>query len=208
MSSSYAVRVTRPSSVLAPVYSKLTSVCGVVVVYEHPDEGNVHCHMYLGTCSVSTDTLKNYIKKAVGDVGRTEWSFKAGATPDFISYMSKGKYDPVYMSDISSDEISIYKAKGYDAKAVRLENGKLVKPVNAVLKKTKRELIEIMCSRVNVQASSVETIIKIVRKVLMEHGEVLGNYKCMDYVDALMMYGDKTRWVDNMTMLYNKRYGI
>lgn len=202
--SSYAVRVSKSHMDLSGVYEKLDTVCEVVVVYEHPEDNNVHCHMLLEKCEVSTDTLKNYIKKVVGEVKRTEWSFKAGANREFISYMSKGKYDTVHMYGISADEISVYKAKGYDKANVRLEGGKLVRPVKEGLKKTRRELIEIMRANVNPEGSYYE-IIKGIRKVLVQNNEVIGNYKVMDYVDSFMMYGNEERWLDTVVAIYERR---
>nr|WPR18776.1 MAG: hypothetical protein [Chemarfal virus 221] len=202
----YAIRISRSASVLSKVFEKMKTTGEMFVAYEHPEEGNVHCHMLLMGCSVSTDTLKNYIKKEIGNVERTEWSFKSGADKDFISYMSKGKYDTVYVSGITADEVAVYKAKGYDKKAIRLEGGHLVKPIKEGLKKTKRELIELMLTKVEVANVSTLELLKVIRSVLMQNNEVLGNYKVMDYLDALMMYGDKHRWLDNMVSLYDKRY--
>lgn len=202
----YAIRISRSAIVLSKVFEKMKTAGEMVIAYEHPEEGNVHCHILIMECTVSTDTLKNYIKKEIGDVGRTEWSFKSGADKDFISYMSKGKHDSVYLSGIAPDEVAIYKAKGYDKKAVRLEGGHLVKPIKAGLKKTKRELIELMLTKVEVANVTTTELLKTIRSVLTQNNEVLGNYKVMDYLDALMMYGDKHRWLDNMMALYDKRY--
>lgn len=206
--SNYAVRVTRSASALSKVYEKLDSQCESVIVYEHPDEGNVHCHMLLLVCEVSTDTLKNYIRKVVGNVERTEWSFKSGADKDFISYMSKGKYDPVHLFGLGADEIAVYKAKGYDKKAIRLEDGHLVKPIKAGLKKTKRELVELMVTKIDVPSATPNQMMHTVRSVLVANNEVVGCMKSLEYIESMMMYGDKTRWVDNMMYLYNRRYGM
>lgn len=200
----YAVRVSRSSVDLRGVFDKLGKCCAQVIVYEHPDEGNVHCHLLLMDCTVSTDTLKNYIKSTVGNVSRTDWSFKSGADLCFVSYMSKGKYDPAFVSGIEAAVVAEYKAKGYDKGAILLVKGKLVRPTSEP-KKTKRELTELMISRLEPHAS-VDVLMKMVRKVLIENNEVLGNFKVMDYVDAVMMRGDKTRWLDNMIYLYNRRY--
>jgi len=209
----FAVRITRSAVDLSGVFVKFGEKCDVLVAYEHPDEGNVHCHIYVENCKVERDMLKNYVRKCIGAVIAEDWSFKTkydkktkDVDRNFISYMSKGKYDPVYMSNMDADEIAGYKAKGYDKKAVRLEDGHLIKPIKTGMKKTKRELIEIMLSKINVQTVSTIDLIKGIRAVLVANNEVLGNYKVMDYVDALMMYGDKLRWLNNMMSLYDKRY--
>jgi len=202
--SNYAIRITKSYDDLSGIFLKYNETSNVVVVYQHPDEGNVHCHILLMECTVSTDTLKNYIRKVVGQVERSEWSFKAGANLDFISYMSKGKYDPCHTHGIAVDEIAKYKSKGYDGKAVRLEDGKLIRPVIEGKKKTKRELIEIMRANINPDLG-YEGILKGIRKVLTENNEVLGNYKVFDYVDAYMMYANKSRWLETALGMYERR---
>lgn len=201
---SYAIRVSKSHMDMSGVYEKFDASAKIVVAYEHPDEGNVHCHILLLECTVSTDTLKNYIRKVVGQVERTQWSFKSGADKDFIAYMSKGKYDSVHMYGIAPDEISIYKAKGYDKATIRLEGGKLVRPIKEGLKKTKRELIEIMRANINPDASYYD-IIKGIRKVLIQNNEVIGSYKVIDFVDAYMMYANESRWLDNVVGMYERR---
>lgn len=201
----YAVRISRPSCDLSGVYDRISGVSTLLVVYEHPDVSNVHVHMLILGCSVGTDTLKNYVRKELGTVLAKDWSFKAKANKDFIAYMSKGKYDPVHMYGIGSDEIAIYKAQGYDKKHFRLEGGKLVKPVKAVVKKTKRELIEVMVANINPDATTYE-VVKGVRKVLVDHNEVIGSYKVLEYVDAFLMYGNEHRWIDNLVFLHDKRF--
>jgi len=202
---SYAVRITRPSCDISGMYVKLDAVCQAVVIYEHPDPSNVHVHMLLLDCTVGTDTLKNYVRKEIGFVDKKDWSFKAKADKNFIAYMSKGKYDPVHVYGINADEIAIYKSQGYDKKALRVEDGKFVKPIKEVVKRTKRELVELMVSSIDLDGE-VSDIARGVKKVLSKHNEVIGNYKVLDFIDACMMYGNEERWVNNITSMYERRY--
>lgn len=208
---SYAVRIRRSAEELSGVFLKLMSVCSKVVVYEHPDENNIHCHMLLMECTVSTDSLKNYIKKIIGQVERQDWSFKSGANMEFISYMSKGKYDAKYVYGVSDTELSDYKAKGYDVKdkrnnngMVKLEDGKLVRQIKEGAKRTRRELIELMRANIDVDDTTYN-ILKGIRKVLIQNNEVIGKYKIIEYYDAFLMYGNEQRWLDIMTTAIERR---
>lgn len=203
--SDYAIRITRSNCDISGVYDKFASVSTMVVVYEHPDEGNVHVHMLVMGCKVGTDTLKNYIRKEIGTVSAKDWSFKAKANKDFIAYMSKGKYDPVYVHDISADEISVFKAQGYDKKNIRLEDGKFIKPVKEVVKKTKRELVELMVSTIDLNGTTRD-VMNGIKKVLVKHNQVIGNYKVIEFYDAVMMYGNDEKWLDRVVYMCERRF--
>jgi len=212
----YAIRIARSNRDISGVYDMYKGVCEVLVVYEHPNnsrEGE-HLHMIMIGSTKGSDTLKNYLKKLYGEFRAQDWSFKTTFKRDgevlpvskkFISYMSKGKYDPVYMYGVSADEISVYKAQGYDKNAIRLEGGKLIKPIKEVVKKTKRELIELMVANIDPDAT-ITDVVKGVRQVLVKHNEVIGSYKVLEYVDAFMMYGSEQRWLSNMVFMYEKRF--
>jgi len=111
----------------------------------------------------------------------------------------------VYMYGIGADEIAVYKAQGYDKKYIRLEDGKLVKPVKeSALKPTYRELVNLIIPHVNVD-DSPRVICAGIRKVLSKHGFAIGIYKVRDLYDAIMMYGNEERWLDMMVHLIDKR---
>lgn len=203
--SDYAIRITRASCDLSGVYDRFAGVSTMLVVYEHPDEGNVHVHMLMMGCKVGTDTLKNYVRKEVGTVLAKDWSFKAKANKDFIAYMSKGKYDPVYMYGICADEVAVYKAQGYDKKNIRLEDGRFVKPVKEVVKKTKRELVELMVSSIDLNGTTRD-VMSGIKKVLIKNNQVLGNYKVIEFYDAVMMYGNEDKWLDRIVYMSDRRF--
>lgn len=105
----YAIRIRRSYNELERFSEYLNKVSSKWVIYEHPEQGNVHIHGLLLGCTATTDTLKNQIKKAlnVTTMDKTHWSFKTEYKDDgqlikitednsgkFITYMSKGKYEP------------------------------------------------------------------------------------------------------------------
>lgn len=107
----YAIRIRRSYASLKLFSEYLNEVVTKWVIYEHPEEGNVHIHGLLLGCNCSTDTLKNQVKKALGvtKFPKEEWSFiteykdkntkqmykvSQENSDKFITYMSKGKYEP------------------------------------------------------------------------------------------------------------------
>lgn len=202
-----AIRVTRSYDDLAPAILMISNVSDKIVVYEHPDKDNVHCHMVVLGCTKGTDTLKNYIKKHCGILKATEWSFKAKATMDFVAYMSKGKYDPKYINNVDNDVIASYKSQGYDKGNMRLEDGKIVRPVKPSVKKTKREMVELMLSQLDSSTEwSTHDVVTVVRKTLVKQGEVIGSYKVLDYVDSCYMYGKEAVFVNNVVQMFERRF--
>lgn len=104
------------SNVLIPFFNSLDRVA----VYEHSADEQVsrtHIHALVET-SVSTDTLKNRIEQHIGfRPSRSDWAFstqvgkpKAPVEDKFITYMSKGKLDPVFIKGFTQDECDRYKA--------------------------------------------------------------------------------------------------
>lgn len=91
-----------------------------MVAYEHPEEGNIHCHILLMGVYCTDQTLKDDLKShGVGLKGAGQLSFKTTfKSPDkvkleineetclkFITYMSKGKYEPKYFTTFTQEDI-------------------------------------------------------------------------------------------------------
>lgn len=109
-----AFRVSEPSNKLIGFYDQLSKVSTHLIVYEH-QASQIHIHGLVIDCKVSTDTLKNWIKKCMGIkvYDKSKWSFKTeyeGKPVDtnFITYMSKGKLEPVF-SNYTLSEIEKFK---------------------------------------------------------------------------------------------------
>lgn len=116
MPSDLFVRIKSPYDVLIPIMSRIHACCEKVIVYEHNEKSsNIHVHMYLVQCDKSTDTLKNYIRKVCdSSKGNQFWSFKTAQDAGCITYMSKGKLDPVDVKGFTQEEIDTYKSSWED----------------------------------------------------------------------------------------------
>lgn len=122
----YAVRLRAPYETLRQTLSDWTSKASKVVAYEHPEEGNVHCHILLMGVHVTEQNLKDIMKKHnVGLKGAGQLSFKTTfKNPDkvimeindetslkFITYMSKGKYEPKFYTGFSKEVLDDCKSQ-------------------------------------------------------------------------------------------------
>lgn len=122
----YAVRLRAPYETLRQTLSDWTSKASKVVAYEHPEEGNVHCHILLMGVHVTEQNLKDIMKRHdVGLKGAGQLSFKTTfKNPDkvimeindetslkFITYMSKGQYDPKYVTGYTDEIIAHCKSQ-------------------------------------------------------------------------------------------------
>lgn len=125
----YAVRITRPYVQLASWVSRVAMVCEKMVVYEHNENvSRIHIHAHIWGCADTDDTLKNWLSQTLNvKVNKSDISFKQKYKPKGslqskpidegnISYMSKGKYDPVYNKGYTDDELKVLKEKGFDKK--------------------------------------------------------------------------------------------
>lgn len=207
-----AIRVSRDYETIKLWFDTFTY--DKLIVYEHPKDEEIsrtHCHILVYGLNVKSDNLKYHLKKIDPTLnGRIDWSFSDKEVDDkFITYMSKGKYDPVLVFGYTKPEVDEYTTKWVNPCKMSVENGMLVidKPVKEVKKKTKRDLIELMKSRY-LETMDTEEICKVIRKVLVDNNEVLGMYKVMDYYDALLMYADKHRFIDMVVNKINSRVRV
>jgi len=94
----YAVRVSKNAEQLVDIAKRWKPYCDTIVLYEHNEDANrIHCHLYLGGVECTTKRLKQV--SGLPNQGNSLWSFKK-AEEDidvYITYMSKGKYDPTYL---------------------------------------------------------------------------------------------------------------
>lgn len=125
----YAIRLTFPAVELRHWMSRVSMVSEKCCFYEHSENvARVHIHGIVCGCTVSDQTLKNWVQEALGltPVG-SEWSFKQTygkgkekkrVDDGYIAYMSKGKYDPVYCVNYTEQEVAEWKTKGFDKKEI------------------------------------------------------------------------------------------
>ena len=109
----YAVRLRAPYDSLRQCISRYAMKAEKVVVYEHPEEGNIHCHLLLYGVRDTADNLKKILWEHVSLKGGGQLSYKTTfkdkitktvhdvndeTIPKYITYMSKGKYEPKYFT--------------------------------------------------------------------------------------------------------------
>lgn len=107
----HALRISRDNTDLQEVFDDWAKVSGKLLVYRHDADEEVettHCHFLIEECSIGTaEGLRKRVKH-MGFKGNGDWAFTAppeneSQTQRYITYMTKGKLDPVYN-------------KGYDPK--------------------------------------------------------------------------------------------
>lgn len=120
MSPNLAVRITAPFSDLSGMVRNWALKADKVLVYQHDDD-KVHIHVLMLGVSCDKERLKQIAKESriVGG-GNEFWSFKTkvkggiAVSPEnsdrFITYMSKGKYDPSYNKGWDVEELARLKA--------------------------------------------------------------------------------------------------
>lgn len=191
--------------------NELKVKCEKAIFYEHPatPTKGVHIHgLIYGWCK-KEDTLRNLLK----DITDKSYECKDKIRPrhkdspivneEYIAYMSKGKYDPVYNSGWTDEEVAVQKAKGYDV--LDISGGKLVvkKGVKGVDgehtgRKTRKELIQDIVADLGegIRRTDERDICEVIRKHLIRNNEVIGMYKVIDLYDSVLMYGSPDQWLD------------
>lgn len=126
----YAVRITRSYELCKHIVAAWALRCDKILAYEHVGTvtEKVHIHLIIVGSSVSSEQLKNIAKPLGGATlkGNADWSFKTKDakygevtdSPRYISYMSKGEYDPKYNKGYSDAELA-------EAKSAYVPMGKM-----------------------------------------------------------------------------------
>lgn len=196
-----AIRLSFPYERLVKTFSKIKDVCQKVVVYEH-DATRVHVHALLVGLTVSTDTLKNWIRKEVGQVAKSDWSFVTAHNEDFITYMSKGILAPLFVYGYQDEELESFRTKWIpqESKKKTLVQYKLKIENPREQRLRQEDMVKQIVQRYkagNVQSASV--LINLIRQVVViENRTVLGRYKLRDYYDTVMAIAFPESWVDKM----------
>lgn len=117
MATNYAVRITRSYEVAERAVVALATRCDKMLAYEHIGTATekVHIHLILVGVRCDEDTLKNVCKRngLATLKGNGDWSFKTKDkkygdvedSPRYITYMTKGKYDPKYNKGYTPEEL-------------------------------------------------------------------------------------------------------
>jgi len=196
------IRVSRSFKELNPekdsFIQKLAEVCDVLAVYEHEADDEItrtHIHCYADNPRVSTDTMKNWVKKALGvkSFTKTDWSFPEAQDEGFITYMSKGTLDPLFIKGIESDAIAALKDKWVEQPKKNGKTQYVLKIENPTQQKLRQwEMVEEINRRFNINdpeesGDPTPKLIRIIRQVvIIENKTVCGRYKFRDYYDTIM----------------------
>lgn len=139
------------------IIKKYASECKEIIIYEHVERAdNLHVHMLMET-ALTLKTLRNYAVKLVGKNESNDsrlYSFieKQSRGPDkgspvsikFISYMSKGKYDPIWVNPNSNKFtpalVEQYRLLGFDKEDVK--KGIVSEGLKQILEEKKSRLTE------------------------------------------------------------------
>lgn len=120
-----AFRITNPYIELVSFITKLEEVSNKLIVYEH-DASRTHIHGLVLGCKITTDTMKNWIKKClnVKTYVKTDWSFKTAddGYDKYITYMSKGKFDCKHNKGFEDEYIDQCRKSWIDYPKQRAEN--------------------------------------------------------------------------------------
>jgi len=200
-----AIRITFPYLRLEQTFSKIKDASQRVIVYQH-DASRVHVHALVVGCTVSTDTLKNWVMREInGKVTRDSWSFKTAQNEEFITYMSKGNLTPVFVSGYQPEVIEAFRSKWVQQspknKPLVQYRLKLENPQEQKMRQ--QEMVKEIALRYNeapVQTPSV--LISLIRQVVViEQKTLLGRYKLRDYYDTIMLLQQPDTWINEMEKL-------
>jgi len=203
----YFVRVRMTWFLIQSACELISTKVDKMIVYEHTPESNeenVHVHMYLTNTQVSTDTLKNYIRRftKVSVKGNDFWSFKTEYIPygstekkpidtNCITYMAKGQLDPVYVKGFTQEEIDECKGRWDPSIGVKKsKTSKLMYVVKETHKESKlrqNEMVDEIVKRLkDADDLTGQNILKTIRQVvIIENKTICGRYKVRDYYDTV-----------------------
>lgn len=193
------IRLTYSYTQLGDLMKLISSKSSSVVVYEHSGK-QVHIHALVKGCIVSTDTLKNYVRKFVGSVPKTAWSFKTATSDDCIKYMSKGKLEPVFVHNYDIERIQKYKSEWEDySYAKQTHKGMkqfVIKETQKESKLRQGEMIDECIRRLTVNGNKPRgrEIVEMIRQVVViENRTIVGRFKYRDYYDTIMARMEHTK---------------
>lgn len=130
----WSIRVDGSYQDLSGFFVKFIDKSEEVVIYEHPPtpKGHpVHCHAQFWEAKFSKQTFYDNVKKVQHIASETDKKKQATmyyckelkSRSIYIRYMTKGKYDPVFVKNIEQHVIDYEKSLGFDKYDLKKENG-------------------------------------------------------------------------------------
>lgn len=202
-----AIRVTRPAGDLRSFIERIEARCDKLIIYQHDESSRPHIHGLITNCQVSTDTLKNYIKTSLGVTSfpKTDWSFVSkDVNEKFITYMSKGRLDPVYSKGYDEHEVNEFRNQWEDKphkKSVQTRLTYVVKESPIERKQRQSDMVNEIVDTIEkegIKKSPRDIITVIWRIVVVKNQNVMGRYKLRDYYDSVASRVNHTEWIYEM----------
>lgn len=110
MKYSYVCRITKPFSEISTFLDNWATKVAGLLVYEHPADEEVsqtHCHFLIQDSEVQDEQLKRMARVKFPDLKGNEcWSWKVvkvDKVPEYITYMTKGKFACKFSKNYSSE---------------------------------------------------------------------------------------------------------
>lgn len=225
----YAPRITLPYDDVSGVISVWSGYCDQMAVYEHDADLEVnktHVHMIMINCSFKTaEPLKRRFYEQIKTDRKGndlwEWEHKNYPNPDigYIKYMSKGTLTAKFVKNISEQVLEEWRQKwtpdipkapilrqtslDEDAKKKLTKYAVVLEVVKLILAKHPTAT-EVQKQAILIDADS-DSVLKNIRKVLIQDNQVLGLYKVIDIYDAYVMYYQKEKFLENCRNVLLKR---
>lgn len=195
------IRVSRPYNDLIQFAEKLSEACDTCVVYEHEADATVsrtHIHAYVENPKVSTDTMKNWVKKVLKTTAfpKADWSFTGAMDRGFITYLSKGELIPKFYKGIEKSELDLLRADWVAREQQPKKIQYVLKAENPEQQKMRQwEMVTEIRRRIHVRPEKETNdglfdphrVCSIIRDVVVVQNRTLcGRYKFRDYYDTVM----------------------
>lgn len=132
----YGIRITSPYDTLTKTVETIAKHSENVIVYEHTDASRTHIHMYVEGLTVSTDTVKNWVKKELNitPFPKSDWAFETKITKGLkkgqpvdrsaIVYFHKGKFPVMYNKGFTQEFIEEQHGKSFKKEVKTIEEKK------------------------------------------------------------------------------------
>lgn len=195
-----ALRITRPYSDLASVFQSLEAE--KIVVYQHDDSNRVHIHALILNCPILVIAVKRRIEKVLGKVNASDWSFKTSdITDNFITYMSKGKLDPLYVKGFDADKIDGYRLSWV---APKKQSKLSVKDKTQTFKDIINEVCAISKDLDYQNYQDIKFVVQNLVLRLNKNDICTSRYKIRDLVETVFRKQSPESYVDNLMIFLTK----
>jgi len=187
------------------------------ISYEHPstEAERTHCHAYFFGYPRKEDTVRNALKKLYppGDfMVSQQCGSKQNRRPIDVSgsiiYGSKGSHEPLIVKNIATEAVLLLTNEAKDPKyhPPKRQARLALVDTDPKHKPTGYELVQIIVARIGKDDwGDTHKQLTIIRDVLVEYKQKLGNYKVQDIYDACQMYGNQGGWLRRMEGMIDAR---